>query len=161
MRVTLFLMIIAFGLGLSVPASANPDTMWNTMTVSAYGMKAQSERTRIIAENMANSSTAALTPDGMPYQRKIITFENRKDRKKGIDLVKVKDVTEDKRGDKFVLRYMPDHPGANEAGYVRMPNVNTIIETNDMREAQRTYEANLGMLEQSRNMATRTIDMLR
>ena len=159
MKMKLSALIVAFAVCFSAPAFA--ETMWNTMTVSAYGMKAQSERTRIIAENIANSNTAALTPEGMPYQRKIITFENRKDRDKGIDLVKVKDIDTDPRGEKFVLKYMPDHPGANEAGYVKMPNVNTIIETNDMREAQRTYEANLGMMEQTRNMATRTIDMLR
>lgn len=135
--------------------------MWKTMTVSAYGMKAQSERTRVIAENIANANTAALTPDGMPYQRKIITFKNELDRQHGTDLVKVKDIAADKKGEPFQLKYMPDHPGANEAGYVRMPNVNTIIEMNDMREAQRTYEANLGMIEQSRTMAMRTIDLLR
>lgn len=159
MNLKLSTLIAAAALFFSAPAFA--ETMWNTMTVSAYGMKAQSERTRIIAENIANSSTAALTPEGMPYQRKIITFENRKDRQKGIDLVKVKNVSPDPRGDRFVLKYMPDHPAADAAGYVRMPSVNTIIETNDMREAQRTYEANLGMMEQTRNMATRTIDMLR
>lgn len=152
-------MIAAFAVMFSAPAFA--ETMWKTMAVSAYGMKAQSERARVIAENMANANTGALTPDGMPYQRKIITFQNKMDRDHGTELVKVKDIDTDPRGEQFVLKYMPDHPGANEAGYVRMPNVNTIIETNDMREAQRTYEANLGMIEQSRTMAMRTIDLLR
>lgn len=134
--------------------------MWNTMMVSAYGMKAQGERTRIIAENIANANTAALTPDGNPYTRKLITFKNVMDRQYNTDLVKVKDVTEDKRGE-YQMKYMPDHPGANAAGYVKMPNVNMMIEMNDMREAQRSYEANLGMMENSRNIAQRTIDMLR
>lgn len=134
--------------------------MWNTMMVSAYGMKAQGERTRIIAENIANANTAALTPEGDPYTRKVITFKNMMDREYGTELVKVEDIKGDTRNE-YPLKFMPDHPGANEAGYVRMPNVNTMIEMNDMREAQRSYEANLGMLEQSRTMSMRTIDMLR
>ncbi len=134
--------------------------IWNTMTVSAYGMKAQSERARVISENIANAQTAALTPDSEPYTRKIITFENELDKAYKTDLVRVKDIADDKRTE-FPLKYMPDHPGANAAGYVKMPNVNMIIELNDMREAQRSYEANLGMMENSRSMAMRTIDMLR
>ena len=136
------------------------DDVLSAMTHSAYGMRAQGERTRVIAENIANASTAAKTPAEEPYSRKIITFKNELDRAHGQTLVKVDDVRDAPDKD-FPLKYMPDHPGANEAGYVRMPNVNTLIEINDMREAQRSYEANLGMLEQSRNMALRTIEMLR
>ncbi len=139
---------------------ADDSSMWNTMTISAYGMKAQSERSRVISENIANAGTAALTPEGQPYTRKIITFKNEMDRAYKTDLVKVEDIADDTRTE-FPLKYMPDHPGANAAGYVKMPNVNMIIELNDMREAQRSYEANLGMMENSRNMAQRTIDMLR
>ena len=136
------------------------NSMWNTMMVSAYGMKAQGERTRVISENIANASTAALTPDSMPYTRKIITFKNEMDKQYGADLVKVKDISDDKKSD-YTLKYMPDHPGANAAGYVKMPNVNMIVEMSDMREAQRSYEANLGMMENYRSMSMRTIDMLR
>lgn len=139
---------------------ADDSSMWNTMTVSAYGMKAQSERSRVISENIANAGTAALTPEGDPYTRKIITFKNEMDRAYKTDLVKVEDIGDDKKTE-FPLKYMPDHPGANAAGYVKMPNVNMIIELNDMREAQRSYEANLGMMENSRAMAMRTIDLLR
>lgn len=143
------------------PAKAEEgDTLFKTMMVSAYGMKAQSERARVISENIANANTAALTPDGDPYTRKLITFENRKDRDYNTDLVKVDKIDDDTKTP-HPVKYMPDHPGANEAGYVKMPNVNTIVEMSDMREAQRSYEANLGMIEQSRNMAQRTIDMLR
>ena len=134
--------------------------MWNTMMISAYGMKAQGERTRVISENIANASTAATTPDGTPYTRKLITFKNAMDKQNGTDLVKVKDVTSDTRTP-FIDKYMPDHPGANAAGYVKMPNVSMVVELTDMREAQRSYEANLGMLDQSKSMAARTIDMLR
>ena len=136
------------------------NSMWNTMMVSAYGMKAQGERTRVISENIANARTAALTPDSMPYTRKIITFKNEMDKQYGADLVKVKDISDDKKSD-YTLKYMPDHPGANAAGYVKMPNVNMIVEMSDMREAQRSYEANLGMMENYRSMSMRTIDMLR
>ena len=132
----------------------------NTMMISAYGMRAQGERARVISENLANAQTTALTPDGDPYTRKIITFKNQLDRQYDVDLVKVKDITADKKSD-YQMKYIPDHPAANASGYVKMPNVNMIVELNDMREAQRSYEANLGMLEQSRNLATRTIDMLR
>lgn len=134
--------------------------MWNTMTVSAFGMKAQGERSRVISENIANASTAALTPDSEPYSRKIITFKNEMDKQHDTNLVKVKSIGDDKKND-FVMKYMPDHPGANAGGYVKMPNVNMIVELNDMREAQRSYEANLGMMQNSREMNQRLIDVLR
>lgn len=157
MRLSLSLFFLV--LVLNFPAYAQ-DELFKTMTISAYGMKAQGERTRVISENIANASTAALTPDGQPYTRKVILFKNDKDRTYKTDLVKVKDITQDRKSD-YVLKYMPDHPGANAEGYVKMPNVNMLVEMNDMREAQRSYEANLGMLEQSRAMSMRTIDMLR
>lgn len=134
--------------------------MWTSMTISAYGMKAQSERSRVISENIANAGTAALTPESDPYARKIITFKNAMDREYSTDLVKVKDIKDDTKTE-FPLKYMPDHPGANEAGYVKMPNVNMVVELTDMRESQRSYEANLGMMENARTMAQRTIDLLR
>jgi flagellar basal-body rod protein FlgC len=136
------------------------DDMFGALTISAHGMRAQGERTRVISENIANAHTAANTPTEEPYARKIITFKNALDRASGERLVNVDKITEDPKQD-FPLKYMPDHPGANAEGYVKMPNVNMLIELNDMREAQRSYEANLGMLDQSRNMMSRTIDMLR
>lgn len=139
-----------------------PDSVYDALIISARGMRAQGERTRIISENIANADTARLTPDSEPYARKVITFKNELDREYGTHLVKVEDITQDRRDeDAFPLKYMPDHPGADANGYVKMPNVNLLIEMNDMREAQRSYEANLGMIEQSRSMMSRTIDMLR
>ena len=158
MRLTLSVAVLLLGVFASVPVRA--EELFNTMMISAYGMKAQGERTRVIAENMANAETAALSPDSKPYTRKVITFKNSMDKKMGTDLVKVKDVTADRKTP-YPLKYMPDHPGADAAGYVKMPNVSTVIEMSDMREAQRSYEANLGMIEQSRTMAMRTIDLLR
>lgn len=134
--------------------------MMDALTISAYGMRAQGERTRVISENIANASTGALTPESEPYSRKVITFKNELDREDGVRKVKVEDITDDRR-DEFPLKFMPDHPGADENGYVKMPNVNMLIELNDMREAQRSYEANLGMIENSRTMMFRTIDLLR
>lgn len=134
--------------------------MFDAMTISAFGMRAQGERTRVISENIANGSTAALTPESEPYARKVITFKNELDRERGHKVLNVEDITEDRRGE-FPLKFMPDHPGADVNGYVKMPNVSTLIELNDMREAQRSYEANLGMIENSRTMMFRTIDLLR
>lgn len=134
--------------------------MQDAMVISAHGMRAQGERTRVISENIANAGTGALTPDAEPYSRKVITFKNQLDREYGHNTVRVEDITDDRRED-FPLKYMPDHPGADANGYVKMPNVNMLIELNDMREAQRSYEANLGMIEQSKTMMFRTIDLLR
>lgn len=134
--------------------------LYGAMTISAHGMKAQSNRVRIIAENMANASTAANSPDEDPYIRKVITFKNEMDRNTGMELVNVDKIQEDKKNP-FILKYSPDHPGANAQGYVKMPNIDPIIETMDMREAQRTYEANLGMIDQSKSMIMQTIDLLR
>lgn len=136
-----------------------PD-MQDALVISSYGMRAQGERTRVISENIANASTGALTPTSDPYARKVITFENELEREYGHRIVKVEDITDDRRQE-FPLKFMPDHPGADEQGYVKMPNVNMLVELNDMREAQRSYEANLGMIEQSRSMMFRTIDLLR
>ena len=132
----------------------------DALVISSYGMRAQGERTRVISENIANASTGAVHPDSEPYSRKVITFDNELNRQYGHKTVVVDDITDDRRQD-FPLRFMPDHPGADEQGYVRMPNVNMLVELNDMREAQRSYEANLGMIEQSRSMLTRTVDLLR
>lgn len=134
--------------------------LMNSMAISAMGMKAQGERVRVITENVANADTAALRPNEDPYARQIITFKNVLDREAGVNKVQVDRITEDKKTP-FPVKFMPDHPGADENGYVRMPNVNMLIEVMDVKEAQRSYEANLGMIEQARGMIQRTIDLLR
>ncbi len=136
------------------------ENTFSAMTTAAWGMRAQGERTRVISQNIANASTASTTPGGDPYSRKIITFKNVMDREVGTQLVKVDKIREDSEAD-YNMKYMPDHPGADSSGYVKMPNVNVLIEMNDMREAQRSYEANLSMMENSRSMMSRTIDILR
>lgn len=134
--------------------------LFGAMTISAFGMKAQSQRVRVIAENMANSGTTGTTPGEAPYSRQIMTFKNEMDRQRGMELVKVDKIGNDTKRP-FPIRYMPEHPAADERGYVKMPNVDSIIETMDMREAQRSYEANLGMIDQYRTMTMQTIDLLR
>jgi flagellar basal-body rod protein FlgC len=136
------------------------DEIFGAMSISASGMRAQSTRVRVVSENLANAGTAAARPGEKPYTRQIVTFKNELDKQVGQDLVRVKEINSDTKHP-YPVKYMPDHPGADENGYVRMPNVDMMIETMDMREAQRSYEANLGMLDQSRNMALQTIDLLR
>lgn len=132
----------------------------NAITFSTHGMKAQSTRVRVISENLANSDTAAARPGENPYTRKTITFKNVMDRQIGGNTVEVSKIRDDLKRP-YPVKYMPDHPGADESGYVKMPNVDSLVEMMDMREAQRSYEANLGVLDQSRSMANRTIDLLR
>lgn len=132
----------------------------DAMKISAMGMKVQGTRLRVVTENVANADTTGLTPGSEPYHRQTITFKNELDRKLGMNLVSVDKIDED-RSTPFPMRYIPDHPAANADGMVKMPNVNSLIEVMDVREAQRSYEANLGMIEQARDMAMRTIDLLR
>ncbi len=131
----------------------------DTLLVSVFGMRAQSTRMRVIAENMANADSVAQTPDADPYRRQTVSFKNTLDRVTGIDAVRVSKIDEDKSP--FGERFDPGHPAANAAGYVRTPNVNTLVETMDMREAQRSYEANLQVVDASRSMIMKTIDLLR
>jgi flagellar basal-body rod protein FlgC len=134
--------------------------IFSAMQVSASGMRAQGARIRVITENVANSDTTGLKPGENPYRRQTISFKNEMDKEAGVRLVKVEDIDKDYKVD-FPVKYLPDHPAANAEGYVKMPNVNSLIELADMREAQRSYEANLGMIEQARSLLSRTIDMLR
>jgi flagellar basal-body rod protein FlgC len=130
----------------------------DAMNISASGMKAQGQRLRVISENLANSSSTSQTPGGEPYRRKVLTFGNVLDRTLNAQLVKVKSIGPD-RSD-FELKFDPQHPAANADGYVMLPNVNGIIEMADMREAQRSYEANVSVIETSRAMINRTLEIL-
>lgn len=128
--------------------------------VSAGGMRAQGERVRVVSENVANAETTGTTPGADPYRRQTITFKNVLDRETGAYMVEVDRIGVDQKTP-FEMKYIPDHPAADENGYVKMPNVNTMMEMMDVREAQRSYEANLGLIEQSRAMISRTIELLR
>ncbi|MCD8497261.1 MAG: flagellar basal body rod protein FlgC [Alphaproteobacteria bacterium] len=132
----------------------------DSMVISASGMRAQGTRIRVISENIANADTAATTPGGDAYRRQLISFKNVMDRQMDLKTVKVDEISEDEKTP-FILKYLPDHPGADADGYVKMPNINPLVEMMDVREAQRSYEANLTMIEQARGMVNRTIDVLR
>lgn len=129
------------------------------LTISARGMDVQTARLRTIAENLANQDTTGSTPGAEPYRRKVISFENRMDSALGATTVRVKAIAPDK-GD-LPTRFDPSHPAADAKGYVRMSNVNSFIEVMDMREAQRGYSANMNVMEVTRSMLTRTIEMLK
>ena len=127
------------------------------MAVAASALKAQSSRMRIIAENIANAESTARTPGGDPYRRQVPVFEARNvDGATGVALAEVRPDDGD-----FKLEYDPSHPAANADGYVLRPNVDTLVESMDMREAQRAYEANLNVIETSRAMEVRTLDLLK
>jgi flagellar basal-body rod protein FlgC len=128
------------------------------MELAAKGMKAQGVRMRIISENLANGETVA-KKGADPYQRQVVTFKNELNRADKTREVAVDEIMTDKSD--FTLKYDPSHPSADENGYIKTPNVNMLVEMMDMREAQRSYEANLGVIEMSRSMLMRTVDLLR
>src|SRR5690349_1713132 len=128
------------------------------LEIAAHGMDAQTTRLRVIAENMANQDTTGSVPGADPYRRKTVTFENVMDRQLDAPIVHVKQVGRD--GSAFPQRYDPSNPAANADGYVKLPNVNSLVEVMDMREAERSYNANLAVMQSTRSMLTRTIDLL-
>ena len=129
------------------------------LTISASGMAAQSSRLRVIAENLANQDSTSSSPGGDPYRRKTISFTTTVDTELGIDRVEAlppgKDMSD------FPQHYDPSNPGADANGYVKMPNVNPLIEMMDMRDADRTYAANMSVMQATRAMLDRTIDLLK
>ncbi len=135
------------------------DNLKSAMFVSASGMRAQGFRLKIVSQNIANVSSTADSPGADPYRRKVTTFENVLDRELNARLVKAQKVSEDPS--EFGIRHDPKHPAADKKGIVKLPNVNVLVEMMDMREAQRSYEANLSMIETSKNMMSRTIGLLR
>lgn len=135
------------------------DELKNTSRIAVSGMNAQARRMRVVAENMANVDSLPQTPGAEPYRRKIVTFRNELDQATGATTVKVDRISEDQS--QLQRKYDPAHPGADRDGYVLMPNVNPLIELMDMREAQRSYDANLNVVSTAKTMLSRTIDLLR
>ncbi|ANT63279.1 MULTISPECIES: flagellar basal body rod protein FlgC [Roseobacteraceae] len=135
------------------------DPLKSILNVAASGMRAQGERLKVVSENVANASSTANEPGGDPYRRKVISFEEMVDRESGASMVNVSDVTRDDAD--FELRYDPAHPSANEDGFVKVSNVKTILELANMREASRSYQANLNMFETGRTMRTQLLDLLK
>jgi flagellar basal-body rod protein FlgC len=133
--------------------------LMESLMISAAGMRAQGQRLRVVAENLANADSVSEVPGGDPYRRKTISFKNQLDRELGLETVQVSKVGEDPSD--FRMKYDPGNPAADAKGYVKLPNVNSLIEMSDMREAQRSYEANLRAIEVARSMLQRTIDLIR
>jgi len=135
------------------------DDILKTMRISSAGMRAQGTRLRVISENIANAGSLPQSPDELPYRRKVVSFKNALDRSIGLDTVRINRISDDKS--EFQMRFDPNHPAANADGYVQTPNVNTLIEMMDLREAQRSYEANLNVIKSSKAMINGAIDVLR
>lgn len=126
-------------------------------SIAASALRAQQARMRIIAENLANANSTSRVAGGDPYRRQAPVFQPSE--VAGGTGVKMARVAPDPS--EFKMRYDPGHPSANAEGYVKLPNVNTMVEALDMREAQRAYEANLNVIETARAMEMRTLDLLK
>jgi flagellar basal-body rod protein FlgC len=129
------------------------------MKIAASGLDVQSKRMRVVSENLANAQSTGKTPGADPYTRKVVSFQSELDEASNANLVRV-DTIEPHRTP-YRIEHDPDHPAADANGYVKLPNVNMLVELADMREANRSYEANLQVLKQAREMISMTIDLLR
>ena len=129
-----------------------------SMAVAASGMRAQTERMKIIAENIANANSTSPTKGGDPYRRKIATLAPTFDRELDATLVNSGKAIQDKS--EFRSQYDPGNPNADKQGYVKLPNVDSLVEIMDMREAQRSYEADLSVMESTKQMLAKTVDLL-
>jgi flagellar basal-body rod protein FlgC len=130
-----------------------------SLNVAASGLRAQMGRMRIISENIANADSVSQTPGGDPYRRRIVTFSSELDRTLGANVVKLGPVETDTAD--FLIRHEPGNPAADAKGDVKYPNVNTLVEMTDLRDAQRSYEANVNVITATRRMLQRTIDILK
>jgi flagellar basal-body rod protein FlgC len=135
------------------------DALSTALKIAASGLDAQSERLRIVSENLANAQSTGKTPGADPYQRKTVSFAAELDRQSGGSTVGIASYARDKSA--FPLSFQPGHEAADEQGYVKMPNVNVLVEMADMREANRSYEANLQVMKQARDLISMTIDLMR
>jgi flagellar basal-body rod protein FlgC len=135
------------------------DPLAAALKVAASGLGAQSERLRVVSENMANAQSTGNTPGADPYRRKTISFASELDRATGASLVQVNSINQDPSD--FPVEFQPGNEAADDKGYVKMPNVNPLIEMADMGEANRSYEANLQVVKQARDLISMTIDLMR
>lgn len=135
------------------------DFLDTAMKVAASGLTAETTRLRVVSENIANAQSTAKIAGGDPFQRKLVTFGSELDRASNAAKVSVDSVRTDNTA--FPVKHDPAHPAADEKGFVKMPNVNVLIEMADMREANRSYQANLQVLKQARDLISMTIDLMR
>ncbi len=131
----------------------------DTLFIAGAGMRAQSDRLRVVAENLANVDSTGLTPGSTPYQRKTITFKNVLDQELGISKIATASYGTDKTP--FKKKYEPGHPAADAQGYVLYPNVESVVELVDMHEAQRDYEADLNVIDVSKSMISQALGLLK
>jgi flagellar basal-body rod protein FlgC len=130
-----------------------------SMSVAASGMRVQTERMKVISENIANANSTSPTPGGDPYRRKIPTVTSKFDNELGANLIEAGKTMQDKS--EFRTQYDPGNPNADKQGYVKLPNVDPLIEIMDMRDAQRSYEADLTVMDATKSMLSRTVDLLK
>ena len=129
-----------------------------SMAVAAAGMRAQSDRMKTIAENIANANSTSATIGGDPYRRQIATVKSEFDRTLNATVVAAGKPMQDMSP--FRMQYDPGNPAADKQGYIKLPNVNSLVEIMDMREAQRSYEADLTVMDATKSMLARTVDLL-
>lgn len=159
---TLKTLIIALSFMIIIPciyAQYENDALKESIKISAAGMQAQSQRLKVVSQNIANSNVTGKTPNEDPYRRKVIFFKNVYDQKLKTKILKVDSIRNDHSD--FTLKYEPNHPAANAKGMVKYPNVNIIIETVDSKEAQRTFDANVNSLEIAKNNQTKILELMR
>ena len=130
-----------------------------SIAIAASGLRAQAGRMRVISDNIANADSTAPRPGGEPYRRKIPTFRAEIDRALDAQVVGLGRVQTDPSD--FRLKHEPGHPAADANGNVKYPNVNSLVEMTDLKEAQRSYEANINVITASRRMIQRTIEILK
>lgn len=135
------------------------DPLSAALKVAASGLDAQSQRLRIVSENLANAQSTGDAPGADPYRRKTVSFVAELDRATGTSSVQMGDVSRDKSA--FPVEYQPGNAAADANGYVKMPNVNVLVEMADLQEANRSYEANLQVIRQARDLISMTIDLMR
>ena len=135
------------------------DPLLAPLRVAAAGLSAQSERMLVAAQNIANARSTGKVPGADPYRRKTVSFASEMDRQSGVETVRIARYGADPSP--FVVEYNPGHPAADKNGFVKMPNVNTLIETADLRDANRMYQANLQVIKQAREVVSMTLDLLR
>jgi flagellar basal-body rod protein FlgC len=135
------------------------DPLQASLKIGASGLEAQSRRLRVLSENLANANSTGKTPGADPYARKTVSFESAVDEAEGTNLVKVSGI--ERHRAPFRIEHNPGHPAADAKGFVKLPNVDIMVEVTDMREANRSYEANLQVIKQAREMISMTIDLLR
>jgi len=136
-----------------------PDPLQATLRIAGSGLEAQSVRLRVISENIANAQSTGDTPGADPYTRQTISFDSALDRSLGAPLVRVRTIGRDDAP--YKVEHDPGNPAADAAGFVKMPNVDVLTELADMREANRTYEANLQVAKQSAELLGQTVNLLK